>query len=194
MRKHVASYLMCSVVWPGKNFGGECTFQCPSLRFITSSFAVFEDFTDPLRWCLEAGIPSHFWWLYTAKGPQGQASLCWDPWPVFCPVNFGSVFSQQGKVIMLSSLSGVSFPKRLLLYSWIKIPFDIFQAKKHCGLLFWLASTPPPSNLSVWKMFVKMKSLLVEPGFVMTTAPSCIWGTACQEVQDTLRAWFLLAS
>lgn len=77
------------------------------------------------------------WWLSTTKGPQGQASICGVPWPVFCPVNFGSVFSQQGKVILLFGLSGVCFPKRLLFYSWIKIPFDIYQPKKHCGLLFW---------------------------------------------------------
>lgn len=120
---------------------GACTLQCPTLHFITSNFALFEDFTDPFWWCLEAGTPRHSWWLSIAKGPEGQASLCWVLWPVFCPVNFGSGFSQQGKVILFFGFSGVCFPKRLLFCSWIKIPFDIFQAEKHCGLLFWFV--PP---------------------------------------------------
>lgn len=35
-----------------------------------------------------------------------------------------------------------------------------------------------------------MKGLLVEPSSVMTTAPSCIWETACQEVQDVPKGMF----
>lgn len=133
-------------------YEGTHNFQCSPLRFIMSAFALFEDFTDPSWWCLETDIPRHFWWLSTAKAPQGRASLCWILWPLFCPVNFGSGFPQQGKVIPLFGFSGICFPKRLLFYSRIKIPCDIFQAEKHCGFLFWFDSHPPPQRIKCLEM------------------------------------------
>lgn len=116
---------------------------------------------------------------------------------MFCPVHFGKVFSQQGEVILGFGLSRIFFSQKvfILLKTESKFLLTFSKLKKSLRAFVFVFSPRCPKKLTVWKSLVKMKGLLVEPSFVMTS-PSCIWGTGLPARKYWLspRAWFLLAS